>query len=68
MNEMVQLSCAHLGQLQKILKTVKFSRAFYFSDFHECRTVKRELKMCENFNSNALTIKFLQQTWNFVYR
>jgi hypothetical protein len=24
--------------------------------------------MRENFNSNALTIKFLQQTRNFVYR
>jgi hypothetical protein len=41
--------------------------AFYFRDFHEC-TVKRELKTRENFNSNALTIKILQQTQNFVYR
>jgi hypothetical protein len=46
---------------------MKFSRAFYFRDFHEC-TVKRELKTRKNFNSNALTIKFLQQMQNFVYR
>jgi hypothetical protein len=45
----------------------EFSRAFYFHDFHEF-TVKRELKTRENFNSNALTIKFLQQTRNFIYR
>jgi hypothetical protein len=43
---------------------VKFLQVFYF---REC-TVKRELKTRENFNSNALTIKFLQQTRNFVYR
>jgi hypothetical protein len=30
--------------------------------------LKRELKTDENFNSNALTIKFLLQTQNFVYR
>jgi hypothetical protein len=46
---------------------MKFLRAFYFRYFHEC-TVKREHKTRENFNSNELTIKFLQQTRNFVYR
>jgi hypothetical protein len=51
---------------REIFASVLFSR-FSRRDFHEC-TVKRELKTCENFNSNALTIKFLQQTRNFVYR
>jgi hypothetical protein len=44
-----------------------FASILFFRDFREC-TVKRELQTHKNFNSNALTIKFLQPTWNFVYR
>jgi hypothetical protein len=48
-------------------KPWNFRKRFILAIFHEC-TVKRELKTHENFNSNALTIKFLQQTRNFVFR
>jgi hypothetical protein len=47
--------------------TVKMFASVLFSRMHS-QTYKHELKTRENFNSNALTIKFLQQMRNFVYR
>jgi hypothetical protein len=67
-NEKMQQSLHEMWQStvnREIFASILFSR--FSRNFHEC-TVKRELKTHENFNSNALTIKFLQQTRNFVYR
>jgi hypothetical protein len=47
-------------------KPWNFRERFIFATFTNALS-NGELKTHENFNSNALTIKFLQQMWNFVY-
>jgi hypothetical protein len=60
-------------QKSKRIEITNFEIKFDVLNAEVSTTVNREifasvLSSRENFNANALTIKFLQQTWNFVYR